>query len=403
MSWAQGNQGADKAKETSARQAQAAELQKLSHQKLFGAYDTAKMDGFASRHSKLLTKDQVLTEIIRRGDIECEEFLKQKFADTRKQKESDEQNLELLTALRRVQKKPDPVMIEVRVSKNLEGTTRNLPTMQVSLKNVDDEKIPVTIAFGGDYRTGRLARWRFQVHDSKGELLPEREWEAGIMGGGGMFQVGGLLYGSVWKAELPMGDFVKITKPGEYSVRILYHDHQTIADLDDINGLILCGSKPFKLKVVKAAPAVIEVATGSRERAAKLIGNLSDDGPIRVVMGNYGPSFHDFIDPKSPEGQLLTMRWDAVPGLIEALRNENLSFRRRGWVLAMLYVIVEERDLNPFSWIKGNGVLSAYEYKGLGCTGSGGGGAEDLKRQRQFADGWLKLQAECWEFREVRR
>jgi hypothetical protein len=382
---------------------QAAEFQKLSHQQLFAAYTSAQMDGFASRHRKVLTKDQVLTEIIRRGDAECEEFLKKEFEGTKKQKDPGEQNLELLTALRRVQKKPDAVIVEVLVAKDLEGTTRNLPRLQVALKNVDEEKMSVTIAFGGDYRTGRLARWRFEVHDSKGKLLPEREWEEGIMGGGGMFQIGELTYGNVWKAELPMGDFVKITKPGEYTVRILYHDHQTIADLDDINGLILCGSKPFKLKVVKAAPAIIEVAPGSRERAKSLIGSLKDDGPIRVVMGTYGPPFHDFINPKSPEGQLLAMRWDAVPGLIEALRDENLSFRRRGWVLAMLYVIVEERDLNPFSWRKGSGLLPAYASKGLGCTGSGGGGAEDLKKQREFANEWLKLQAECWEFRDAKK
>jgi hypothetical protein len=114
----------------------------MSHQKLFAAYAAAEMDGFASRHRKMLTKDQVLTEIIRRGDEECEEFLKKEFEATKKQK-VDGQNLELLTALRRVQKKPDPVIVEVRISKNLEVTTRSLPRLQVALKNVDEEKTPV--------------------------------------------------------------------------------------------------------------------------------------------------------------------------------------------------------------------------------------------------------------------
>src|SRR5207245_4935441 len=128
-------------------------------QKLFAAYAAAEMDGFASRHRKMLTKDQVLTEIIRRGDEECEEFLKKEFEATKKQK-VDGQNLELLTALRRVQKKPDPVIVEVRISKNLEVTTRSLPRLQVALKNVDEGKTPVIIAFGGEYRSGRLSGWR---------------------------------------------------------------------------------------------------------------------------------------------------------------------------------------------------------------------------------------------------
>ena len=63
---AQGDERADKATEGSADQPQVAELPKMSHQKLFAAYAAAEMDGFASRHRKMLTKDQVLTEIIRR-------------------------------------------------------------------------------------------------------------------------------------------------------------------------------------------------------------------------------------------------------------------------------------------------------------------------------------------------
>jgi hypothetical protein len=403
VGWARGDEQAGKSENGSAASAHLAKLQKLSLQRLFEAYASAKYGAFASRNRNYLPKDVVLTEIIRRGGAECEEFLKKKFEAATKQSNGPfpTPNLELLTALRRIHKKPDPVFVDVAIPKDLEATTRNLPTFGVALKNVDEEKTAVVIAFGGNYRTGRLARWRFEVRDSRGKLLPQRDWEA--TRGGGMFMVRGLDYGKTWTASLPMGNYIKITQPGEYTVRILYHDRQTIADLDDVDGLIMCSSKPFKLKVARAVPKVVTVPPGSRKRALALVAALPDDGPIRVVMGTYGPAFHKFMDPKSPQGQLHTMGCDALPGLLEALRDEKLSYRRRGWVLAMLYVFTGERDLNPLSWTKWHGVLPACEYRGLGCEGSISGGTPSRKEQRELTDQWLKLQAECWDFREAKR
>src|SRR5262249_6886801 len=149
-------------------------------------------------------------------------------------------------ALRRVQKKRDPITVEITNPNDLEATTRQLPTIRVFLMNLDEEMSPVAIALGGDYRSGRKARWRFVVHDPKGNLLPQRQRES--MVGGGMFEIGELAHGEVWGTSLRMDRFVKITEPGEYTVRILYHDRETIADLEDVTGLIVCGSRPFKLK-----------------------------------------------------------------------------------------------------------------------------------------------------------
>ena len=364
----------------------------------------------------------MLTEIVRRADQACEQLLLKQLsarADAAKKaaeeaKRETEQNpekkvririgsgrdenenFELLTALRRVQKKPDPLTIEVSFPWLYKSNTRELPAFQVSLKNVHEEKAPVWIKHGGDYRSGREAPWRFEVRDANGKLLPQRQWHA--MMGGGMFSQGPLAPGKSWKTTLPMDSYVKITEPGEYTVRVLYHNEQTIADLDDVSGLILCSSKPFKLKVTKAPPKVITLEAESHQRAKALIAGLREDGPIRVVMGEYDASFHDFIDPKSPEGQLHTMGWQAVPELLDALRDPKLSFRKRGWILAMLYVIACERDLNPFESREMAGVLPAYEYRSIGCTGSGSGRGDE-KKQKELADAWLRLAAEYLEFR----
>jgi hypothetical protein len=396
-----GDEKESKPKNESVASTPLAKLQKLTEKELFEAFSKAARDGRRSRFDADLSKDFVLTEMIRRAGPKCEEFLKKQFEASKKVADHfDGQNLELLTALRRIQNKPDPVTVDVTLPRDLQATTRSLPKIQVALKNVDKDESPVVIAFGGDYRSGRLARWRFEVRDSKGNILPQRETES--MAGGGMYGIGQLAYGKSWKASLSMENYVRIKEPGEYTVRILYHDEETIADLDDVKGLITCVSKPFKLKIGKAVPKIVTVPAGSRKRALALVAALPENGMMRVVMGTYGPDYHKFISPKSPQGQLQAMGWDAVAGMLEALRDDKLTSRRRGWVLAMLFIITGERDLNPFSWRKWNEVLPAYEYRGPGCTGSGGGSVS-VKEQRELSDLWLKLQPEAWDFREDKK
>jgi hypothetical protein len=108
------------------------------------------------------------------------------------------------------------------------------------------------------------------------------------------------------------------------------------------------------------------------------------------------------MDPNSSEGQLCKMGRDALPGLLDALRDEKLSFHRRGWVLGFLYTLTYERDLDPFSWEKGEGVTPAYEIRGSGSS-SGGGGKPNPAGQREYTQEWLKLAAECWDFREAKK
>jgi hypothetical protein len=402
-------------------------LRQLSLTDLFGTYGRTQ-DRFGD--DRALTKDHVLTEIIRRGGPECEKFLQEQLASqakaakeqqeaeqkkreneakedgkkpgivVRPRRRGDEQeNLELLTALRRVQKKRDPLAVDVKVPADARSDTRQLPVLRVTLTNVDEEKAPVWFKYGGDYRSGRPTRWRVEVHDVQGNPVPPRSWEA--MMGGGMFQQGPLQHGKSWSGHVPMDAYVRITEPGDYTVCVLYHNDKTIADMKDVNGLILCASPSFKIRVVKAAPTVVDLQHGSRQKAKALIAALSDQGQIRVVMGTYDADFHDFIDPKSREGQLHTMSWQAVPELLAALNDKSLSAHKRGWVLALLYVLTREGDLNPFADSSGN-VLPAYEYRSIGCRCSSEGGTPSATAQQALAQKWQKFAAEYIEVREAK-
>jgi hypothetical protein len=311
------------------------------------------------------------------------------------------ETLESLTKLRREQKKRDPIAIEVEIPKDLHATTRELPDFSVALKNVDEEKSPVRMwRFG--HGGGQPWRWGVEIRDATGKIVPLRDQgQIEIAGAESLRQ---LAFGEEWKGEVSLGDHVRIKEPGEYTVRVLYDCKQgTFRSRDgESDSSMMCTSKEFKLKVGKPIPKVVEVPAGSREQAKKLVAALSDDGPIRLIHGNLRPSLYDFMDPKTPEGQLFKMGRDALPGLLDALRDEKLSFHRRGWVLGILYTLTNERDLDPFSWEKGEGVTPAYEIRGFGSA-SGGGGQPDLAKQRKFAQEWLKLAAECWDFKEMKK
>ena len=80
-------------------------------------------------------------------------------------------NVELLTALRRIQKKADPLKIVVSLPDDLTANITPLPIFDVALVSADVERTPLWIIQGGDYRSGRESRWRFEVKDAEGITL----------------------------------------------------------------------------------------------------------------------------------------------------------------------------------------------------------------------------------------
>jgi hypothetical protein len=95
-----------------------------------------------------------LDEIVHRGGKAWAAFLDAKlemlnhkqikaFEDAADAEPGSNFNLELLTALRRVQKKPDPLIILLATQGPLEATLLSLPRLKVAIKNVDCGKATV--------------------------------------------------------------------------------------------------------------------------------------------------------------------------------------------------------------------------------------------------------------------
>jgi hypothetical protein len=374
----------------------------LSLEKLVQQLDSAPRPRRWTASDGKATYDSILAEIIRRGGEAAESILASKLANR-----SMPENLELLTALRRVQKQPDPLAVTVDGAPQIKAGTRKLPILNVAIENVDLEKRDVGFKFGGDNRSGRHDRWRIHVWDSNGKLLPERaRWSVVA---GGVFQTGPLSFGKTWKAHLALASYVSIRSPGKYKVQVLYHNVAVIADIEnpkDLEGLILFQSEPFELNVEPGPKVVIQLQAGSNESTMKLLKLLDEDDEVCLLLDDYDKEAHDFVDPKSPQGQILTMNWQAVPCLLDSLQDEKVSFQKRAWVLALLMSIVRERDLDPATR---SGVLPAYRYRGTLNTwvtsqsgasggyarGSASGGRENVVEQLNLAKEWLKFRDDC--------
>ena len=376
----------------------------------------------SDRLNGLLSKDDFrrefeyeacLTEIVRRGTKQGAVMLRRCFDVLMDRKfklfeGSDETepgstyNLELLTALRRANMQPDPLTIVVeRGDRLLTATPLSLPRLKVSIKNVDIERKEVGFTFGGNYRSGRQARWRLAVVDDKGNTVPTKQPD-GLIITGGLSSEGRLKHGESWETVIDMREFIEAPLPGRYQLRVLYHNTRTILYSEDISGLIVCRSDRIAFVV---SPTVIQLTEKQKRTAHEWIAALEPTKRVKVVAGTYGKWAHDFIRPESPQGKLLGMGLKAAPPLIEALQDEATSAEKRSWILSLLYSVTGKND--PCY----RGVLASYDYVeapwqvwggapgetpsgGIGFASKGGGGflggTIDANEQDQMTKNWIE-------------
>ena len=352
------------------------------------------------------TRERVLCEVVRRSrdgeqnraawaDVLAEELRRMRRAAAAAEDFAAADvthTLETLTALRRVQGKGDPVRVEVAGPAEVRSVFPALPRLDVSLVNCDVGGEAVPFTRGGDYRSGRQARWRVEARDEAGTPLPVRGPGFGM--GGGLFSIGRLGPGEKWGTSLAVESFVPALPPGRYTLRVLYHDSVCLADEPAVDGLIVCASGPLTLTVAPLVFAEDEVDAG---KVGDLLGAFDDKRRLKVVAGTYGAWAHDLVPPGSPQGKLLALGLPAVPPLLDALDDPELTPSRRAVVLSLLFSLTGQNDPRDAA-----GVLGGYDSAdgpwsvvGDGAAGIGwgerhvpGGAKVDDAAQRVFARRW---------------
>jgi hypothetical protein len=348
------------------------------------------------------TRDRILLEIARRGGNQWEGFLTEELKRPPVNqfeigdKKPEGVPLELLTGLRRLQRRPDPVHITLSVDKTKPLTYQfpALPQLPVALTNQDADQRPVLFTEGGDYRTGRQARWRFEVRNAAGEVMPVREYVGDF--GGGLYNVSDLKFGEAWRTDLDMASFIPALPPGRYRFTVLYHDSLCISEMSDadaVAALVTCKSEEMSLVV---APRTVTLSNAEDREVRDLLNQIDVAGPVKIVAGTYGPWAEKFVPPDSAHGRLLRFELRAVPPILRALEDEKLAPKRRAMILGLLFSLTGQNDPRDEDGVVGasrseEGPWAVWGERGGGMMLGGSahrGGYIDVGEQLAFAKRW---------------
>ena len=163
-------------------------------------------------------------------------------------------NVELLTALRRAQGKPDPLQIEISLADPAQvELAPAAPAVKAEITNVDVGEQPVHFTRGGDYRGGRRERWRAILTDEHGCLVRDSNFQSMI--GGGIASLGPFAFGETDPDghAFDLRRYVAPARSGKYHLQFFYHNERDLASDPDMTGLIVTKSNP--LDVIIAVPA----------------------------------------------------------------------------------------------------------------------------------------------------
>lgn len=297
-------------------------------------------------------------------------------------------DLALLTTIRRIEGRSPPLRIDVDSEEPIRSAVRKPARIQVKIVNQDPEREPVWFTFGGDYRSGRLSRWRIHVWDDKERRLPVIAPNYGM--GGGVYSQGELGFGETDEQTLDLASFVRIRLPGRYSAQVFYHDSVTIADIEDekkLEELTIISSKKFAIEVAAGPKIRIPLTAAEYDKSKELLTQLQATGTVKMIGDEYGPRYHSFISPDSAHGKLLSMGRKAVPALILRLKHADAEYKERAWILAILDSILHERYLSPTDF---DGAIDNYrcEFPGGHCSSNG---FRSNEAQKQLIEDWVSF------------
>ncbi|MEM1069870.1 MAG: hypothetical protein AAGI63_13300 [Planctomycetota bacterium] len=360
-------------------------------EQLISRYKANPQIGWSSVDSEPKHQPEAILNTLRKRGKDALEPLR-KLRDDSRQNDAEGENwslandLALLTTIRRIEGKAPPLHIEVNTDGPIQSAVRKPARIPVKIMNHDPEREAVWFTFGGNYRSGRLSRWRIHVWDADGESLPVIERKHGI--GGGVYGQGELEFGESDERVLDLASFVRIRSPGRYTAQILYHDSVTIADVTDhkdLDNLVLVSSEKLVLDV-RAGPKIRIRLTGEEdEESESLILQLNRSKTVKMVGSEYGPRYHSFIAPDSAHGKLLQMGHTAVPALIRRLKHPDAEYKERAWILAILDSILHERYLSPTDF---DGAIGDFrcQFPGGHCSSSG---PISVEAQEKLVKEWI--------------
>jgi hypothetical protein len=283
--------------------------------------------------------DSLLYEMVRRATPACEAFVSRQLELARREwseqrYENGRPELALLTALRRIQRRPDPIAITVDTEHAVESTFPIFPKLSFALRNVDGEGAVLNLVPG-------LLHFGLDGVAATGEpLRVSRRAPRSRNGGGSPSTLG---RGEQIPSTLAAAERLQLDSPGEYRLRVSLLAVENDANECDLRGRIALLSPEIRIIL---RPLHVRLSHAEHEQHLAWLRAIDSTKRIPILRerGLAVPSdpalrpASDWSEPaEDPEDRLYREGFRALPALFDALDDPTLDPTHHAWAVAMLW------------------------------------------------------------------
>jgi hypothetical protein len=289
--------------------------------------------------------DTCLTEMAERGGSRWQEFITRELAASRRKdafgrpvedsEKSPIEDVALLTTLRRLQRLPDPVVLEVEGGPLLETVFPVAPVIQFRVKNVDAGGATISLSTWELDRFGMNEYCRIDVHASDGSIVQHYDGPKFVNGGASFPEA--IAPGGSAESAVALEYFVHLPRPGDYQA-VLHQRHGDDGSgfaysKGPLDGWICSSSEPFTIRV-HSRP--IELTKSERERLLGRFRAIDVSQPTPLVWKSWEADDEFKERVTSPQDELYLAGWTVVPVLLDVLDESDSTPQTRAWALALL-------------------------------------------------------------------
>lgn len=297
--------------------------------------------------------ESVLSELVRRGGERFEAFLEAQWKAHREnppQLSFTDKGFYYLTALRRLQHRPDPLAVRIVGGASRLAHLPLGPVFDVELVNVDDAGTNLRVV---ERPCEGCANWNVEVRTLDGERMPMRVWP--WLGSTGYDLRRTLAPGEAQADRVVLAKYAAFVGAGTYEARLHYVEQDKIAQEEDVTDRIVSSSAWTRFEI---QPALVRSTPADQERALAAITAVDDSTPVRVMYETWDPLQPFTAEPRSSDEVLWALGLASVKPLADALTDTHLSLQKRAWILAQLYNLTglhapfaERGTLGPFAFV----------------------------------------------------
>lgn len=234
----------------------------------------------------------------------------------------------VLTTLRRLEGKPDPIVLEVQGAPVLRARFPTVPKVRAVLRNVDLSET-VHVEFWCEHRdvaarlvtsSASMSATDCTAEETNVSVCRHPQWIDVDLPPGGVASV-----------ELSLPLLVPRVEPGELDL-VLELD-EGLRDRDAPSAFALA-SAPFRLE--RSAPP-IRLARATYDALRADLRSIARDACVKLVREPWSPDTTFARDDEGPEDRLFRAGWSALPVLIDALDDPRVEPRHQEWALGLLF------------------------------------------------------------------